>query len=294
MASLIPDHAAKLGRELLGTASLERAVRGRVVLVTGASSGIGRAAALKLAGAGAAVALVARDEGRLDEVRVAIEANGGTAQAFACDLTDASARERMTARLLERFGRLDVLVNNAGRSLRRTVEDSRDGDAERLMALNYHAPVALIRAFLPGMLDRRCGQIVNISTIGVQSHPPRFSAYVASKAALDGYSRCLGNEVERDGIAVTTIHMPLVRTPMIEPTPKFRQFPSLAPEQAARLIADAVVHRPNNISTLLGAAASFATPTTAGPAMAAGDRLLPRHSALRHVAFRQLLRAVHW
>ena len=292
--SILPDHAAKLGRQLLGAASLDRAVRDRVVLVTGASSGIGQAAAVRLGRAGGRIALVARDSERLLETRGAIEDAGGEAWDYACDLTDEVARDAMTAELLAHFGRLDVLVNNAGRSLRRTVVESRPDDAERMMALNYHAPVALIAAFLPGMLERQSGHVVNISTIGVQSHPPRFSAYVASKAALDAYARCLGNEVERDGIAVTTIHMPLVRTPMIEPTPKFRQFPSLAPEQAARLIADAIVHRPNNISTLLGAASTFATPQTAGPAMAAGDRLLPRGSGLRDRAFRQLLRGVHW
>ena len=291
---ILPDHAVKLGRQLVGAASLERAVRDRVVLVTGASSGIGQATALKLGSAGAQVALVARDCERLLETRLEIEAAGGVAWAHACDLTDTDALDAMTADLLARFGRVDVVVNNAGRSLRRTVAESRPDDAERMMALNYHAPVRLIAAFLPGMLERRSGHIVNVSTIGVQSHPPRFSAYVASKAALDAYSRCLGNEVERDGISVTTIHMPLVRTPMIEPTPKFKGFPLLAPEQAARLIADAIVHRPKHISTLLGAASTFATPQTAGPAMAAGDRLLPRGSGLRERAFRQLLRGVHW
>jgi len=141
---------------------------------------------------------------------------------------------------------IDYLVNNAGRSIRRSVHLSYDRmhDFERTMTLNYFAAVRMILALVPHMKERRFGHVVNVSSIGVQTAPPRFSAYVASKAALDAFSRVAASETFGDGVTFTTIHMPLVRTPMIRPTRIYDAFPTLSPEDAAQLVVRALVDRP--------------------------------------------------
>jgi NAD(P)-dependent dehydrogenase (short-subunit alcohol dehydrogenase family) len=245
----------RTGRRLpLLKPSLEEAIEGRTVLITGASSGIGRAAALKLGAAGATVLLVARSADKLGETRDEIEAGGGTASVHPCDLTDEADINRMADEVIAEHGGVDVLVNNAGRSIRRSIELSYDRphDFRRTMELNYFGPVKLILRLLPGMRDRRRGQIVNVSSMGVQTNVPRFSAYVASKAALDAFSRCIASEIVDDGVHVSTIYMPLVRTPMIEPTDLYRRFPALSPEEAADLILQAIVERRKRVSTTFG------------------------------------------
>jgi NAD(P)-dependent dehydrogenase (short-subunit alcohol dehydrogenase family) len=248
-----PHLPGRLVRSLRG-GSIERAVSGRVVLVTGASSGIGRATALRIAAAGGTVLLVARGRDALEAVRREIVAAGGDAHVHPCDLSDLADVERMAAEVLARHGHVDVLVNNAGRSIRRSVDESyeRMHDYERTMQLNYFGAVRLILALLPGMRARHRGHIVNISSTGVQLSVPRYSAYVASKAALDAFARCIAPEVQGDGVRITTVYMPLVRTPMIAPTGIYRSFPALSPEQAANLVADALAHRPRRVATPLG------------------------------------------
>jgi short-subunit dehydrogenase len=244
------------GRLLRGVrgGSLEKAVAGRVVLVTGASSGIGRATAVRVAAAGGTVLLVARGRDGLAAVRREIVAAGGEAHVHRCDLSDLAEVERMAAEVLARHHHVDVLVNNAGRSIRRSIGESyeRMHDFERTMQLNYFGAVRLILALLPGMRERRSGHLVNVSSAGVQLSVPRYSAYVASKAALDAFSRCIAPEVQGDGVRITTIYMPLVRTPMIAPTGMYRSFPALSPEQAAGLVADAIAHRPRRVATPFG------------------------------------------
>ena len=205
-------------------------------MITGASSGIGKAAALEIGKAGGTVLLVARTQEKLDEVRRQIEALGGTAYVHRCDLTDTDDIDRMAAEVLDQHGRVDILVNNAGRSIRRSVSNSYDRfhDYQRTMQLNYFAPVKLILNLLPVMRERESGHIVNISTIGLQTNTPRFSAYLASKAALDAFSRSIAPEIIDDGVHITTVYMPLVRTPMIAPTKIYDRFPTLSPEEAAR------------------------------------------------------------
>src|SRR5690606_17160464 len=173
-----------------------------------------------------------------------------------CDLTDAADCERLVRSVLETFGHVDVLVNNAGRSIRRGVESTfgRFHDLERLMQLNYFGAVRLTMALLPSMAERRSGHVVNISSIGVLTNAPRFSGYVASKAALDGWTRCAASEFADVGITFTTIAMPLARTPMIEPTGLYRNVPTLSPEEAADLVTQAIVYRPARIATRLGIA----------------------------------------
>jgi NAD(P)-dependent dehydrogenase (short-subunit alcohol dehydrogenase family) len=261
--------------------TLERAVAGRVVMVTGASSGIGRASAVRLAAAGATVLLVARGRDALDEVRAEIAAAGGDAHVHPCDLSDLDAVGRLATEVLERHGRVDVLVNNAGRSIRRSIADSTDRmhDFERTMQLNYFGAVRLILALLPGMRVRGDGHIVNISTAGVQFGAPRYSAYIASKAALDAFSRCIAAEVHGDGVRITTVHMWLVRTPMIEPAGGvYDGMPGLSPEQAAELVADAIVHRPRRVATPLGNVAEVVHAVAPGAfdrLLRGGYRLLP-------------------
>jgi len=239
--------------------SLEDAIGGEVVVVTGASSGIGEATALRLGAAGAEVVLVARREPQLVALAERIEAAGGTAHAHPCDLADGDAAEDLGREVIERHGGVEVLVNNAGRSIRRSIGLSYDRahDFERTMALNYMGAVRMILAFLPGMRGRKRGQIVNVSTAGVQTKVPRFSAYIASKAALDAFSECIQAEIGDDGVRITTIHMPLVRTPMIAPTRAYRGMPSISPEQAAGWIADAIVDRPARVGTPYSEAAAM-------------------------------------
>ncbi len=250
----IPDELLRIARRLSGRASLEHAVRGRIVMVTGASSGIGKAAAMKLADAGAIVLLVARTAEKLEETKATIEASGGTAYVHPADLSDMDDLDRMADEVLAQHGHVDVLVNNAGRSIRRSIALSYDRfhDFERTMQLNYFGAVKLILKLLPVMRERRSGQIINVSSIGVQTNTPRFSAYVASKAALDAFSRCIASEIFDDNVHITTIFMPLVRTPMIRPTRLYDRFPTITPDRAADMICDAIIHRPKRIATPLG------------------------------------------
>lgn len=233
---------------------LAAAVRGKVVLITGASSGIGKATAVKAADAGATVLLVSRSVEKLEETKREIEAAGGVAHVHSCDMSDPDDVARMAGEVLAYHGHVDVLVNNAGRSIRRSVELSYDRfhDYERTMRVNYFGPVRLALALLPSMRRRGSGHIIDVSTIGTQTNPPRFSAYVASKAALDAFARVIASEVIEDGVHMTTIHMPLVRTPMIAPTRMYDMFPAISPEEAAEMITGAMVHRPKKVATRLG------------------------------------------
>ncbi len=234
--------------------SLEDAVSGKTVLITGASSGIGRAAAVKIGEAGGTVLLVARTKAKLDELAEEIEDLGGTAYSHPTDLTDMDDIDRMADEVLAKYGAVDVLINNAGKSIRRSVDRAyeRFHDYQRTMQLNYFGPVKLILKLLPEMRDRGTGHIINVSTIGLQVNTPRFSAYVASKAALDAFSRSIGPEVVGDGVHLTTIYMPLVRTPMIAPTKIYDRFPTLTPEDAADLITEAIRKRPKRMATTYG------------------------------------------
>jgi short-subunit dehydrogenase len=244
----------RFGRRLQGNVSLEKSVRGRVVMVTGASSGIGKSAALKIADAGGIVLLVARTPEKLEATQQQIEAGGGIAHIHRCDLSDFDDIERMAAEVLEQQGHVDILVNNAGRSIRRSIALSYDRphDFERTIQLNYLGAVRLILKLLPKMRERKSGHIINVSSIGVQTNTPRFSSYVASKAALDAFSRSIASEIIDDGVHITTINMPLVRTPMIAPTKMYDRFPTITPDEAADMICEAIIHKPKRIATPLG------------------------------------------
>jgi NAD(P)-dependent dehydrogenase (short-subunit alcohol dehydrogenase family) len=227
----------------------------RVVVITGASSGIGAATAIAASRLGAIPYLVARSVDKLEEVKAEVEAAGGQARIYPCDITDEeSVAATVKQMVADSPHGIDYLVNNAGRSIRRSVKLSYDRhhDYERTMELNYFAAVRMIYALLPHMSDRHFGHIVNISSIGVQTAPPRFSAYVASKAALDAFSRVVASETWGDGVTFTTIHMPLVRTPMISPTKIYDAFPTLSPDEAADMVVRALVERPKRIATRLG------------------------------------------
>jgi len=234
--------------------SLEDAVAGRNVVITGASSGIGRSTALKIGAAGGTVLLVARTEEKLQEVADEIEEQGGVAYVHPCNLADIDDIDRMTKEVLAEHEAVDILINNAGKSIRRSVDRAYDRfhDYQRTMQLNYFGPVKLILDLLPAMRERGSGHIINISTIGLQVNTPRFSAYVASKAALDAFSRSMAPEVIGDGVHVTTIYMPLVRTPMIAPTKLYDRFPTLTPDEAANMITEAIRKRPKRMGTTMG------------------------------------------
>jgi short-subunit dehydrogenase len=240
----------ELDADLRFSPALARAVGGRRVLVTGASAGIGRAAALKLGAAGARVLLVARSRDRLEHVRSVIEHAGGEAHVYPVDLTDIDACGALADRVIGEHGGVDVLVNNAGHSIRRSldIEVERFHDYQRTMQINYFAALKLTLAFLPGMRARHDGQIVNVSSMGVQMGGARFSAYVASKAALDAFARSAAAELMGEGVAVTTIYMPLVRTAMSKPTRAYDLVPELTSAQAAGWICQAVIDRPRRIA----------------------------------------------
>jgi NAD(P)-dependent dehydrogenase (short-subunit alcohol dehydrogenase family) len=237
-------------RRLLGRSS---PLRGRTVLVTGASSGIGEATARAVAASGATVLLVARRADELERVRAAIETAGGRASSYVCDLTDGAAIDALVARVLAEHGTVDYLVNNAGRSIRRSLALSYDRfhDFERTMAINYFGPVRLTMGLLPAMRAQRFGHVVNIVTWGVQMKAPKFSAYIASKTALDTWSRIAGREAYADNVTFTNMRFSLVRTPMSAPTEAYAGR-GATPEQAARRIVRALEVRPLTVNTRAG------------------------------------------
>ena len=243
-----------LDPDLFVDRSLSGAVRNKAVLITGASSGIGRAAALKIAEAGAKTLIVARTEEKLLETQREIQDLGGVAFTYTADVADLASCDALVRRVLDEHGGVDILINNAGRSIRRSIENSLDRfhDYERTMQLNYFGALRLIMGFIPSMLAKKRGHIINISSIGVLSNAPRFSAYVSSKAALDSFSRCAVAEFSDSGIEFTTINMPLVRTPMIAPTQLYQHVPTLSPDEAADLIVQAIIDRPERIATRVG------------------------------------------
>lgn len=230
------------------------ALAGTHVVITGASSGIGQVVALKVAQAGGVPVLVARGKDKLEELRATIELRGGTAHVYPCDLSDLEAIDALCERLVADLTSIDFVVNNAGRSIRRSLRLSQDRfhDFERTMQLNYFGAIRLVMGLLPTMREQQHGHVVNVSSIGVQTNPPRFSAYVASKAALDSWSNVVSSELVGDGVTFTGIHMPLVRTPMITPTTLYDKFPTISPAQAADLVVRALVERPHEINTALG------------------------------------------
>ncbi|MFJ1460023.1 SDR family NAD(P)-dependent oxidoreductase [Nocardia sp. N2S4-5] len=242
-----------------GRRRARRDLTGRHVLITGASSGIGRAAALAVAAKGAVVFLLARRGDELDAVVEEIRAAGGEAYGYQCDVTDSESVDHTVKTILDTHDHVDMLVNNAGRSIRRAVHRSTDRlhDFERTMAVNYFGAVRMTLALLPRMRERKFGHIVNISSAGVQVATPRFAAYLASKAALDKFAEVTAAEMLADNITFTTIHMPLVRTPMI--TPSGKQGPSESPEWAAATIVRALTDRPKRIDVPLGTLAEYGT-----------------------------------
>jgi thioester reductase-like protein/short-subunit dehydrogenase len=298
---------------------------GRRVVITGASSGIGRETAIKVARNGGVPLLVARRTEELEKLKVEIEREGGQAHVYSCDITDGESVDALVKALIaDHEGPdtgIDMLVNNAGRSIRRSVklELARFHDFERTMAINYFGAIRLTLALLPHMIDRRFGHVVDISSIGVQTGPPRFAAYVASKAALDAWARIVATEVIGDGVTFTTIHMPLVRTPMIAPTRMYDAFPTSSPDEAGDMVIRALVDRPKHIGTVLGtfgAVSATLAPRLVDVVMHVAYRVFPESSAAREgtdektpgedraleagplsrgaQAFARLLPGVHW
>lgn len=299
-----------LDPELFIDRSLSGAVKDKIVLITGASAGIGKAAALKIAEAGAKILIVARTEEKLLETQQDIAARGGTAFIYTADISDTASCDQLIQQVLADHGGVDILINNAGRSIRRAIEHSLDRfhDYERTMQLNYFGALRLIMGFIPSMLHKKRGHVINISSIGVLSNAPRFSAYVASKAALDAFSRCAVAEFSDSGIDFTTINMPLVRTEMIAPTKIYQHVPTLSPEEAADLIVQAIIYKPERIATRVGIFAQVlhaVAPKVYAVIMNTAFRLFPESSAakgqqseqepsLEQISFAQFTRGIYW
>ncbi|MGN6225553.1 SDR family oxidoreductase [Pseudoxanthomonas sp.] len=302
-----------LDPDLFVDRSLKGKVRNKVVVITGGSSGIGLSTAQRVAEAGAVTVIVARGEEELFKARDEMKARGGKVFAYTADLADMADCDRLIKQVLDEHGHVDVLINNAGRSIRRSIELSYDRfhDFERTMQLNYFGSLRLIMGFLPSMTHRRKGHIINISSIGVLANSPRFSAYVASKAALDAFSRCAQGELSGKGISFTTINMPLVKTPMIAPTKMYDSVPTLTPDEAADLVVKGIIEKPSRIATRLGIFAALVNAvapkayevimSTAfelfpDSAAAKGDRQALKEAApsQEQIAFAALMRGVHW
>jgi NAD(P)-dependent dehydrogenase (short-subunit alcohol dehydrogenase family) len=243
-----------LDPDLFRERNLQRAVEGKSVLITGGSSGIGRATALRLAKSGARLLLVARDPHKLEGVRREIESGGGTVAVYSCDITVESDCTRLIGQVLSEHGRVDILINNAGHSIRRAIEHTYDRlhDYERLIRINYLAAVRLTLGFLPAMIGNGGGQVIGISSIGVLGNAPRFAAYNASKAAMESFMRSAAAEYSERAVHFTVINMPLVRTPMVEPTKLYRRFPLISADRAAAIVCNAIIDQPDRLATSLG------------------------------------------
>lgn len=269
--------------------TLASPLAGRTVMVTGASSGIGEATARAVAARGATVLLVARRAEELRRVAADVGVAGGAAYVHPCDLTDGPAVQRMVEQVLDEHGGVDMLVNNAGRSIRRSLALSYDRlhDVERTVAINYVAPARLILALLPQMVARGDGHVVNILSWGVQVKAPKFAAYIASKSALDVFSRIAGRETYGDGVTFTNIRLSLVRTDMIGPTEAYRRSPAMSPEQAAAKVVRALEERPVTVNTLVGSVSEvlnlLAPRLSDAVSYAAARRFPDSPAAARHV-----------
>jgi NAD(P)-dependent dehydrogenase (short-subunit alcohol dehydrogenase family) len=300
-----------LDPDLFRDRSFAGAVNGKTVVITGASSGIGKAAAMKVAAAGGIPILIARSIDKLEETKGEIERAGGTAYAYSADLSDYDSIDAVVEQIFSDHASVDVLVNNAGRSIRRSVALSYDRfhDYERTIRLNYLGTIRLVLGLLPHMREKRSGHVVNVSSIGVQTNPPRFSAYVASKAALDAFTRVVSTETIGDNVTFTTIHMPLVRTPMIAPTKMYDSFPTISPDQAADLICEAIRSRPKQINTRLGTFGEVLyalAPKAVDQILHMAYKVFPESSAAKGdkqgedkasgeaIALSHLMRGVHW
>nr|WP_288851671.1 SDR family oxidoreductase [uncultured Acidovorax sp.] len=300
-----------LDPELFIDRTLKGTVAGKVVLITGGSSGIGLAAAHKFAEAGATTIICGRDQDKLDEACAEAKAKGYSFIAYSADIADMTDCDRFVQLLIDKHGGVDFLINNAGRSIRRAIESSYDRfhDYERTMQLNYFGCLRVTMGFLPGMVEKRKGHVVNISSIGVLTNAPRFSAYVASKAALDAWTRCASSEFADQGITFTTINMPLVRTPMIAPTKIYNNVPTLSPEEAADMIAQACIFKPVRIATRLGITGQLLhalVPRVAQITMNTSFRMFPDSTAAKGakdakpqlsaeaVALQQMMRGIHF
>ena len=292
--------------------SLKSRVAGKVIVITGGSAGIGRAAAEKVAAAGAKTIIVARGAEELNATRDELKKAGADVYAYQADLSEMKSCDELVAAILKDHGHVDILINNAGRSIRRSISLSYDRfhDFERTMQLNYFGSLRLIMGFLPVMTERKQGHIINISSIGVLASSARFSAYVASKAALDAFSRCAQAEFSGHNIAFTTINMPLVRTKMIGPTKIYDSVPTLTPDEAADMIVEGIIERPSRIATRLGIFAAVlnalvpkayeVVQNTAyqlfpDSAAAKGEKGSgPAEASSEQIAFASVMRGVHW
>jgi NAD(P)-dependent dehydrogenase (short-subunit alcohol dehydrogenase family) len=299
-----------LDPDLLVDRSLSARVGGRVVLVTGGSSGIGKAAALRIAAAGATTIIVARNAEKLSRTKQEAAERGLELITYSFDIADPAQCDALIERIRTEHSKVDVLVNNAGRSIRRSIEDSFDRmhDFERTMRINYFGCLQLTLGLLPEMAKQRSGHVINISSIGVLTNAPRFSAYVASKAALEAWTRCAACEFLDRGVEFTTINMPLVRTAMIAPTKVYDHVPTLTPDEAAALIVEAIVRRPVRIATKLGIFGQIlhaVVPHVAQIVMNTAFHMFPDSAAARgtqpatevptadQMAYSQLLRGIH-
>ncbi|BBZ46460.1 SDR family NAD(P)-dependent oxidoreductase [Mycobacterium parmense] len=268
MVNAVTDRLANPAR-VSDPDKLRGAVSGKTALVTGASYGIGEATARSLAAAGATVLGVARSAERLDDLAASINAGGGRAITYPTDLADESAVAALTKRITDEHGPLDIVVSNAGKSLRRSLHDQYDRphDFQRTIDVNYLGPVRLLLGLLPAMRENGGGHIVNVSSVAVRVAPgPQWGAYQASKGAFDRWLRSVSPELHADGVDVTSVYFALVRTRMIAPTPALGRLPGLSPDEAADAVAKALIDRSRTLEPPWLLPAEVASVLLAGPA----------------------------
>jgi short-subunit dehydrogenase len=312
----LPYYYTPFARRFLGSGNrldqrkLAKELEGKTIMITGGSSGIGLSVARQLGHAGGKVILVARTLEKLQEAQQEVQEAGGTCFIYSCDLSSPGACRDLVQKALTDHDHVDILINNAGRSIRRSVHHSHDRfhDFQRTMDINYFGAVQLVIGLLPKMVERDYGHIINISSIGVQANAPRFSAYVASKAALDAFSRCIASEVAHHNIHLTNVFMPLVRTPMIAPTKIYNHVPALNSFQAAQLVLKPLISKQKKVTTPLGSFAEIAydiSPRSIDWVQNLAYRLFPDSNAknadgsdmelgLAGKVFARLSSGVHW
>ncbi|MFA5507135.1 MAG: SDR family NAD(P)-dependent oxidoreductase [Vulcanimicrobiota bacterium] len=224
--------------------ALRARVLDKTVVVTGASYGIGEALAIHLALAGAKVALTARSEEPLRELRKRILQAGGEADVFPLDLREPESVDTAAGAIESRYGTPDIVIHNAGKSIRRSLLKSLDRphDFERTIGVNYMGPVRLQLAFLPKMIERRSGHIINVSSVSVRLPPAAYwAAYHCSKTAFDLWIGAAAPELRPKGIGCTSVYFGLVHTRMSAPTKMYRSMPGLTADQAARVICRGLI-----------------------------------------------------
>lgn len=267
-----------------GPRAVREVVDGELVVITGASRGVGEQTARRLAFCGARVVLVARSRADLDRVATAITDRGGVANTYCLDLRESGAARSLAQQILTEQGIPAVVISNAGHSIRRTLAEYTDRfhDVTRLAGVNMLGPIAFLLPLLAQMRAGGRGHLISVASSSVDVPAPGWSAYGATKSGFEAWLRAIAPEIAVDGVATTSVHLPLVHTAMSAPSGAYANAPGLSAAEAASMLCHAVVRRPRLLSpwwSRLGGALTAAFPTTSDRLAAAVVRSMRRGSA---------------